>query len=266
MSLVCLPWRSRWPLRLAASRTLRRFLFFTTSNGVSSSDPTDFSFPALMAQGHDGNIYTTSVSGGVPNYQAGTFFGMTPAGSLSSVFTFYTNPGIPVNTGCNPYSGVTLGADGNFYGAALGCAVGSLAPVFQMTPNGDGTWNENVLYDFIWGSDGSYSYSAPIQGTDGNFYGTNIGGAGNCGTIYQVTPGGVLTTLHTFGSTPGCSPYAPLLQGTDGNFYGTTEGGSNVNPNAGVVALTLGHFLQLRCQSETVRSASLHFRCGWSED
>jgi uncharacterized repeat protein (TIGR03803 family) len=38
-----------------------------------------------------------------------------------------------------------------------------------------------------------------IQGGDGNFYGTTLGGGrGNAGTVYKLTPSGVLTTLHQF--------------------------------------------------------------------
>lgn len=70
-----------------------------------------------------------------------------------------------------------------------------------------------------------------IQATDGNFYGTTeIGiGASKFGTVFRITPGGVLTTLHTFNNTDGAEPVAALVQGTDGNLYGTTaRGGANI--------------------------------------
>lgn len=50
------------------------------------------------------------------------------------------------------------------------------------------------------------------------------------GTVFQITPSGTLTILHSFGSTPtdGQLPYAGLIQGADGNLYGTTGwGGAN---------------------------------------
>jgi uncharacterized repeat protein (TIGR03803 family) len=83
-----------------------------------------------------------------------------------------------------------------------------------------------------------------VEGTDGNLYGTTeFGGTnsgytlydcneGTCGTVYQITPAGVLTTLYDFCSavkcTDGTVPIAGLIQGTNGTFYGTTsEAGDN---------------------------------------
>ncbi len=69
-----------------------------------------------------------------------------------------------------------------------------------------------------------------LQGADGNFYGTTAGGgvSGSLlggGTVFRVTPAGVLTTLVSFNGANGNSPQAPLIQGSDGNLYGTTTYG-----------------------------------------
>jgi uncharacterized repeat protein (TIGR03803 family) len=79
-----------------------------------------------------------------------------------------------------------------------------------------------------------------VQGSDGNFYGTTAHGGNlvacdtlaypvpSCGTVFKITPGGTLTTLHLFDSTDGGWPLSGVIQGTDGNFYGTTVlGGAN---------------------------------------
>jgi uncharacterized repeat protein (TIGR03803 family) len=112
--------------------------------------------------------------------------------------------------------------------------------VFKITPSGTFT----TIYNFCSQSgcsDGKYPLAGLIQTTDGDFYGTTSygggkGGAncapdGGCGTIFKITPGGVLTTLYSFcaqsGCTDGISPWA-LVQGTNGYLYGTTdEGGAN---------------------------------------
>ena len=49
------------------------------------------------------------------------------------------------------------------------------------------------------------------------------------GTVFKITPGGTLTTLHSFCSQANCTdgsvPSAGLVQATDGSFYGTTYAG-----------------------------------------
>ncbi len=45
------------------------------------------------------------------------------------------------------------------------------------------------------------------------------------GTIFKLTPAGVLTTLVNFNGTSGSSPSGQLAQAPDGKFYGTTTGG-----------------------------------------
>src|SRR5437899_654588 len=72
-------------------------------------------------------------------------------------------------------------------------------------------------------------YSALIQATDGNFYGTSpYGGAFYGGTVFKISPSGTLTVLHAFVGgieTFGVGPLASLMQASDGNFYGTTYSG-----------------------------------------
>lgn len=83
-----------------------------------------------------------------------------------------------------------------------------------------------------------------VQGSDGNFYGTTErGGSFDGGTVFKITPGGVLTTLHSFSGSPdGDAPTANLLQGNDGNFYGTTHHGGSGHAGT-VFKITLGGVL-----------------------
>ena len=184
--------------------------------GSRSGDPLEPFYSGIIAQGRDGNLYSTA-PGGANN--VGAVFKITPAGTLTTLYSFDTTHG------AYPYGGLTLGMDGNFYGTTSGGGAG-WGTVFKITPSGALT----VLYNFTNGSDGASPYAPPIQGTDGNFYGTAFGGGicGNCGTVYKITPSGTFTSLYQFDVTHGFGPYAPLVQGTDGNFYGTTQdGGTN---------------------------------------
>ena len=83
-----------------------------------------------------------------------------------------------------------------------------------------------ILHAFT-GPDGEDPQGPLTLGNDGNFYGeTELGGIGAdaMGTIFRVTPEGVLTTLHTFSSngSAGTQRAGGLVVGSDGSVYGMT--------------------------------------------
>lgn len=190
--------------------------------GQNTGDPINPSYSGILAQGRDGNLYGTVAFGGA--FQAGAMIKVTPSGNLTVVHSFDGSVGFA------PFGGLTLGTDGNFYGTNGSGGRSFQGTVFKITPGGIPT----LLYQFTGKSDGSTPYAPPIQGRDGNFYGTTeIGGASHAGTVYKMTPSGTLTTLHSFDNTNGAQPIGPLLQAADGNFYGTTVSGGP--SNAGTV-------------------------------
>jgi uncharacterized repeat protein (TIGR03803 family) len=184
--------------------------------GSHSGDPTNPQFPGIIAQGRDGNLYSTAVLAGGGE---GGVFKITPAGIFTVLHGFSA-----ADAGQNPASGLTLGTAGNFYGTTLNCC--ELGTIFKMSPSG----TVATLYTFTGGTDGKIPYAPPIQGIDGNFYGTaSQGGSNGLGTVYKITPSGTFTTLYSFCSqtncTDGLSPFAPMVQATNGSFYGTAAGG-----------------------------------------
>jgi uncharacterized repeat protein (TIGR03803 family) len=110
-------------------------------------------------------------------------------------------------------------------GAGLSCLFLLTVPLFLAFPADAQPYT--VLHAFS-GSDGQGPLAGLVQGSDGNFYGTTQqGGTTNYGTVFNITPGGTLTTLHFFSTlgSDGRNIRAGLVQGTDGNFYGTTQQG-----------------------------------------
>jgi uncharacterized repeat protein (TIGR03803 family) len=176
--------------------------------GTQSNDPTNPQYSGIVAQGRDGNLYSAAPGG---TDGVGAMFKITPAGALTVPYTF--------DLTVEPYGGLTLGIDGNFYGTTNSGGTANLGTVFKVTPGGKLT----VLHDFTNTGDGAYPYAPPIEGVDGNFYGTTTQANLANGTVYKITSSGVLTMLHSFAFAEGEYPFAPLVQGTDGNFYGTAQ-------------------------------------------
>ena len=153
-----------------------------------------------------------------------------------------------------PESWLIQASDGNFYGTTSQGGANNTGTVFRMTlgmTNIVGTITNiatvTTLYSFTGSDDGANPIAGLVQGSDSNFYGvTPRGGVNNTGTVFQITPAGVLTTLHGFtGGADGGYPMGGVIQGSDGNLYGTTsQGGAN---NTGTVfqVSTAGTFTTL---------------------
>jgi uncharacterized repeat protein (TIGR03803 family) len=228
---------------------------------------TDGSIPlAALVQGGDGNLYGTNSSGGASNSgnfikitstgtetvvysfnsgsegqspvgliqaSSGDFYGTTSNGGTSGNGTVFKVTSGGVETALYSFAGGTTdgrypasliqGSDGNFYGTTALGGTSNEGTVFKITAAGA----ETVLYSFAGGTDGSQPQAALIQGVDGNFYGTSLGGGVHGkGTLFKVTPSGIETLLYSFtGGTDGGEPQAALIKGVDGNFYGTTSAG-----------------------------------------
>jgi uncharacterized repeat protein (TIGR03803 family) len=175
--------------------------------GFNSGDPSKPQGP--LAQGRDGNLYGVSYTGGTHNL--GTVFLVTPAGTQNVLYDF------DGTHGANPWGGLTLGRDGNFYGTtSFGGTLGH-GTVFRINPAGQLT----VLHSFTNGSDGSSPWAPPVQGTDGNFYGTT-GGPLGAGTVYKMTRSGSphFTSLLTTRFTPGQIPRILSSRRSTGRFMG----------------------------------------------
>ena len=190
------------------------------ANHLHTFDGADGANPyAGLVQASDGNFYGAAVS---------TIFKITPKGVFTTLYKFDDDGQV--------IGRLIQAADGALYGTATNGGANGFGSAFKITLGGALT----TLYSFCSQhgcSDGFDLTAGLIQATDGNFYGvTSLGGNPNCvvngesgcGTIFQLTPSGTLTTLHSFDQIDGIVPYGALLQATSGVVYGTTFQGGGI--------------------------------------
>jgi len=211
--------------------------------------------PFVTAGDPSGNLYGADWFGGT-GY--GSIFELSPSSTGSwTETTLYTFTGAP--DGQEPL-GVTRDSAGNLYGTTLyggayqgnDCALLPSATrksaslyaaeqndptsfhcgtVFELSPNGDGSWTETILYNFTGGLDGATPQGGLIFDKAGNLYGTaSNGGDGQVGVAFELSPfngGWTETVLHSFGgSSDGAFPNGNLAIDKAGNLYGTAPSGN----------------------------------------
>jgi uncharacterized repeat protein (TIGR03803 family) len=201
--------------------------------------------PESLVRDASGNLYGTTWTGG--SNGTGTVFKIS-AGVFSVLHEF--GP-LGVNADGADAGALILGQDGNLYGVTMWGGTANTGTLFRISPDGDFA----VIYAFAGmdpdskvNADGALPASI-LQAADGTLYGsTSEGGPNGTGTVFRLTPGGSLTTLHAFGpcalcfdlgtTTGGTSAYTNadgaevngVMLASDGNLYGTTSfGGATGN-------------------------------------
>jgi uncharacterized repeat protein (TIGR03803 family) len=184
---------------------------------------------------NEGNLYGTAIGGGSSGW--GSVYELTPNSNggwtEKDLYSFAKSS----QNGSGPEGSLIFDALGNLYGTTFGGGTGcngfGCGTVFELTPNGDGTWNEQVLYAFH-GTDGEGPTAGLTFDSAGNLYGnTFFGGANGYGEVFELSPNGDGTwkeiALYAFNSRHGVGPYGNLVLDASGNVYGTTiAGGANI--------------------------------------
>jgi uncharacterized repeat protein (TIGR03803 family) len=200
--------------------------------GNSDNDPLP-EYPLTL--GSDGSFYGT-MSGGGQN-KCGMVYKITSQGVFTPVYQF-GNPSIKDDPAC-PSAPLIKGVDGNFYGTSDSGGSAENGAVFKMTPQGVVT----TLHSFLDGSvphDGDSPGAPLVLGPDGNYYGTTFNGSGVedkpdfKGTLFKITPGGMLTILHRFAdgsvlNDGNASRTVGLFMAKDNSLYGTTQLGGTTS-------------------------------------
>ena len=213
---------------------------------LHSFDGTDGYGPlGTLVQATDGDLFGTTQYGGVAwaggNLAFGTVFKLSPEGKLTTLYSFCPpNGGIDCPSGDLTAGGLVQAIDGDLYGTNSqgGTFFPNVGTIFKITLSGTLT----PLYAFCANkggacTDGASPYAGLVQATNGDLYGTTeFGGVntcpgptGGCGTIFKITPSGILTTLYSFCAQRECAdgyfPEAGLIQAANGDLYGTTYAG-----------------------------------------
>jgi len=187
---------------------------------------TDGRFPNGVIRDAAGNLYGTTVAGGVPSLcgdGCGTIFKVDASGKETILYRFRGGA-----DGGIPGGGVILDSAGNLYGTTGTGGANTYGTVFKLDANGKFT----VLHSFTV-NEGCFAEASLLRDAAGNLYGTTDGcGQFGDGTVFKVAPSGKTTVLHTFtGGPDGGFPGGPVVQDKAGNLYGSaTFGGSQISP------------------------------------
>jgi uncharacterized repeat protein (TIGR03803 family) len=209
--------------RLSTNGSLITLAAFDYTNSGANPNST-------LVQGPDAKLYgttSTALNG------AGTIFTCTTNGTLGAIYTFAPDSNNAYVHGGAP-NGLTSGADGLFYGTTYygtdtNTYNNNAGTAFKVTTTGALTTLCYFDDPFSTGG-GAGPAGTLLLALDGNFYGTTtMGGSvpANSGTVFRLTPGGVLTDIGVFAGTNGGSPQAGLIQTADGIMYGTTVAGGS---------------------------------------
>lgn len=173
------------------------------------------------------------------NVCGGTAFQLTPTqGGNWTKTTVYTFPFLGQPSEPGP---LILDAAGNLYGTTRWGGSANYGTVFQLVPSQDGTWTENILYNFADGLDGGSPTGGIIFDGKGNLYGEASWGGSlacpvyGCGTVFELTPdsngGWQFSVVHTFNGLNGARgefPTGGLALDGSGSLYGTTMLGGDL--------------------------------------
>lgn len=181
-----------------------------------------------------GNLYGTTNGGG--GYHLGTVYRLKHLADgtwKETVLHSFGDPNVP-NEGKIPgLDSLVMDSGGSLYGTTgqgghYRCFGSGCGTVFRLTRKPDGHWTETVLYSFQVPT-GYGPAGGLVMDRAGNFYGTTVGGGGECGcgVIYKLSPNPdgtyTYTVLHNFTGMDGGQPEANMILDDQGNLYGTAK-------------------------------------------
>lgn len=225
-------------------------VFSLTSSGTltllhSFTSGTDGEGPSAgLYMDKTGNLYGMTLTGGSTTTcgdkdtpGCGTVFKVTPSGGESVLHHFVGGK----TDGAYPIGSLIANSGGNLYGTTVaGGSTGSCGIlkregcgiVFKLASNGTLT----ILHSFAGGSDGAYPTGALMFDSEGDLYGTTVGGGSDancgvgpygCGTVFKIAAAGGESVIYAFqgGAADGGYPTSGVIADTAGDLFGVTAAG-----------------------------------------
>ncbi len=166
-----------------------------TESVLYSFPPTIYTYSVApngpLVRDSSGSLFGVTANGGDSVCQCGEIYELTDSAGVWTETDIHNFVG---GTGDGQYgnSGLVRDSAGNFYGWTGEGGNGEncnseCGTVFEFTPNSDGTWTENLIYNFTGGRDGENPGGPMAIDAEGNLYGiTTSGGVYGYGTAYKL--------------------------------------------------------------------------------
>jgi uncharacterized repeat protein (TIGR03803 family) len=228
-------------------------ILYSFTGGTDGATPV--SRLVLDAQG---NLYGTNESDGDATCTSmygycGTVFELSPG--PNGTWTETTLVEFTGSNGREPMGGLTFDGAGNLYGTTVFGGANGWGQVFELSPNGNGTWTQTTVHSFNNDQNGYEPASDLVFDSQGNLYGTTQYGGLladcqaplGCGAVFKLSPqaGGTWTetTLAAFNGKDGQLPTQVIFD-PSGDLIGVTRFGG-VGPCEGFIVPGCGGLFEL---------------------
>jgi uncharacterized repeat protein (TIGR03803 family) len=159
-------------------------VLYSFQNGVDGAYPV-----GGLALDHSGNLYGTAMQGGANS--GGTVFTLSPSGgnwTFSVLYSFTASGTQACLYDIGPTGNLVMDNAGNLYGNTCTNGAFGYGAIFKLT-NSNGNWTYTSLHDFTNGNDGGWPFGSVTLDSNGNLFGTTIGGGTDQqGTVWKIMP------------------------------------------------------------------------------
>jgi uncharacterized repeat protein (TIGR03803 family) len=204
------------PVTSAWAQTLTAIASFNGTNGATPVGGVAFDA--------NGDLFGTAAEGGAYGTSSGGYGTVWEIAHGSNTITALAS--FNFTDGSFPSGDVAFDANGNLFGAAPLGGANNAGTVWEIHA---GSSTITTLASFN-NANGNQPYGGVVFDSQGNLFGTTeLGGANNAGTVWEIHAGGsTITTLDSLDGSNGHQPYGGVTLDSHGDLFGTSSsGGAN---------------------------------------